>query len=363
MAAPRGPTVAKARSAAAARDAPRALDFRSDTVTQPTDAMRRAMAEAPVGDDVYGEDPTVNELQDRVARLLGMEAALFVPTGTMGNQIAVWVHTRRRRAVLAEEHSHIAYYEGGAASLLSGAMVKTLPSRDGTFTPGQMAEHLDAPKDPHFADIGLVTAEDTHNYAGGRVWPLRALAAVRDAAHLKKVPLHIDGARVWNAAVALDATPARICKGADSVMVALSKGLSAPVGSLLAGSQEFVDEARFVRKWLGGGMRQAGHLAAAGLVALDGVGRLAEDHANARRLARGIADLPGCRVLGPVETNMVMVDVSETGKDAPSFIADARRLGVLIGARGTDRVVRFVTHRNVTAEDCKEALDRLQALR
>jgi threonine aldolase len=355
--------VAKARPAVRPADAPRALDFRSDTVTQPTDAMRKAMADAPVGDDVYGEDPTVNRLQERVAKLLGMEAALFVPTGTMGNQVAVWVHTQRRRAVLAEEHSHIAYYEGGAASLLTGAMVKTVRGPDGTFAPSQMAEFLDAPKDPHFADIGLVTVEDTHNYAGGRCWPLRSLAAVRDAAHLKKVKLHVDGARVWNAAVAQGVPPAKVCKGADSVMVALSKGLSAPVGSLLAGREEFVAEARFVRKWLGGGMRQAGHLAAAGLVALDGIDRLADDHANAKLLAKGVAGLPGLKVLGPVETNMVMVDVSGTGKDAPSYIAAARKAGVLLGARGTDAVVRFVTHRNVSTADCKEALERLAALR
>jgi threonine aldolase len=350
--------VAKARTG----DAPRVLDFRSDTVTQPTEAMRQAMAEAQVGDDVYGEDPTVNLLQERVARLLGMEAALFVPTGTMGNQIAVWVHTQRRRAVLAEEHSHIAYYEGGAASLLSGAMVKTVRGPDGTFAPAQMAEFLDAPKDPHFADIGLVTVEDTHNFAGGRCWPLRSLAAVRDATHLKDARLHVDGARVWNAAVAQGVPPSRICKGADSVMVALSKGLSAPVGSLLAGPEEFVAEARFVRKWLGGGMRQAGHLAAAGLLALDGIDRLAADHDNARRLGKGLEGLPGCKVLGPVETNMVMLDVSGTGQDAPSFIGAARKAGVLLGARGTDAVVRFVTHRNVSTADCKEALERLAGL-
>jgi threonine aldolase len=348
---------------ARAKSAPRILDFRSDTVTQPTDAMRHAMATAEVGDDVYGEDATVNRLQDRVAKLLGMEAALFVPTGTMGNQIAVWVHTQRRKAVLAEEHSHIAYYEGGAASLLSGAMVKTVASEDGAFTPAQMAHYLDAPKDPHFADIGLVTVEDTHNYSGGRCWPVKSLHAVRDAAHAKGAKLHIDGARIFNAAIAQKTKPATLCAGADSVMVCLSKGLAAPVGSLVTGSREFVHEARFVRKWLGGGMRQAGHLAAAGLVALDtGIARLADDPANAKRLAKGLAGLDGCRLISPVETNMVMLDVSGAGHDAGSFIAAARQAGVLLGARGTDPVVRFVTHRDVSKADCDEALDRLAAL-
>jgi threonine aldolase len=346
-----------------ARPALTLLDFRSDTVTQPTDAMRKAMAEAAVGDDVYGEDPTVNRLQERVAKLLGQEAALFVPTGTMGNQIAVWVHTGRQKAVLAEAHSHIAYYEGGAASLLSGAMVHTVHGDDGTFGPSEIAPFLDAPRDPHFAQIGVVSVENTHNYSGGRVWSQERLAAVREATRRRKVPLHIDGARLFNAAVAQGVPVARLAKPANSVMVCLSKGLSTPVGSVLAGSEEFIAKAHSVRKWLGGGMRQAGHLAAAGLVALDtGIDRLAEDHANAQRLGKGLANLPGLRVLGAIETNMVMVDVSGCGHDAGSFITAARKAGILLGARGTDPVVRFVTHRNVSSADVDLALERLQDL-
>jgi threonine aldolase len=347
-----------------AKPTPRTLDFRSDTVTQPTDAMRKAMAEAEVGDDLYGEDPTVARLQERAAKLLGMEAAMFVPSGTMGNQIAVWMHTQRRGAVLAEEYSHIAYYEGGAASLLSGAMVKTIHSpADGTFTPAQMAEDLDAPRDFHFQDIRLVAVEDTYQFAGGTCWPLDKLAAVRDAAHRKGVRFHIDGARIFNAAIAQGVPASKLCKGTDSVMFCVSKGLSAPVGSLLCGSRAFVEEAKTVRKALGGGMRQSGHLAAAGLVALDtGIERLADDHANAKRLAKGLADLPGVKTLGRVETNMVMVDVSGTKGGPAGFVAGTKKAGVLCGERGKDGIVRFVTHRNVSGEDVALALERLEDL-
>jgi threonine aldolase len=344
--------------------AARALDFRSDTVTQPTDAMRKAMAEAEVGDDVYGEDPTVNRLEAEAARTVGMEAGLFVPTGTMGNQIAAWVHTGRRGALLAHERSHVAYYEGGAASLVSGAAILTVAGGDGMFRPQDMAPHLDATRDPHFPDVRMVAVENTVQWSGGRCWPLRQLQAVRDAAQGNEAKLHIDGARIFNAAVAQRTTAARLCAGADSVMFCVSKGLSAPVGSLLCGSEEFIEEAHTARKCLGGGMRQAGHLAAAGIVALDtGIERLADDHANARLLAKGLRDLPGVAVdLKSVETNMVMADVSGTGMDATAFIAACRKAGIRIGARGADPVVRFVTHRNVSAADCKLALERVAAL-
>lgn len=351
------------RAAPRKNDRPKILDFRSDTLTQPTDAMRKAMAEAEVGDDLYGEDPTVAKLQERAAKLLGLEAALFVPSGTMANQIAVWVHTGRRGAVLAEEHSHIAYYEGGAASLLSGAMVKTLRSDDGTFTPADLAEDLDCPRDAHFQDVRLVAAEDTYQYAGGTCWPLDKLAAVRDAAHAKEVRFHIDGARIFNAAIAQGVPASRLCKGADSVMFCVSKGLSAPVGSLVCGSAGFIAEARMVRKVLGGGMRQSGHLAAAGLVALDtGIERLADDHANARQLARGLADLPGVKVHGRVETNMVMVDVTAHEGGHPAFIAAAKEAGILCGERGKDGIVRFVTHRHIKHDDIKDAIGRIAVL-
>jgi threonine aldolase len=342
---------------------PTVLDFRSDTVTQPTDAMRKAMAEAEVGDDVYGEDPTVLRLQEKSARLVGMEAALFVPTGTMGNQAAVWVHSGRSGALVCEETCHISLYEGGAAALLSNVSLKTVASRDGTFGPADIQRFF-LPPDPHFSEVKAVAIENTHNYSGGRTWGAAQAKAIAEAAHERGAKLHVDGARVFNAAIARKTTAAALCKPADSVMFCLSKGLSAPVGSLVCGSAEFVAKARFARKVLGGGMRQAGHLAAAGIVALDTcVERLADDHANARLLAKGLADLPGIAVdPKAVETNMVMADVSGTGLDAPAFIAACRQAGVRIGARGADPVVRFVTHRNVSTADCKEALERVAGL-
>ncbi|MEA3189518.1 MAG: threonine aldolase [Thermoplasmata archaeon] len=338
----------------------RPLDFRSDTITQPTDAMRKAMAAAEVGDDVYGEDPTVKKLEAKAAKLVGMEAALFVPTGTMGNQVAVWVHSQRQGAIVCEENSHISLYEGGAASLLSNVAVKTVRGERGTFAPEDI-ERFFLPRDPHFSQVRLVAVENTHNYSGGRTWTSKQTKAIADAAHAHGAKLHVDGARVFNAAAASNTTAAALCKGADSVMFCLSKGLSAPVGSLVCGNKAFIDEARFVRKVLGGGMRQAGHLAAAGLVALDtGIERLQEDHANARLLAEGLAGLPGLKVdLDAVETNMVMADVSATGMGSAAFMAAAKKLGVLGNFRDAGPTVRFVTHRDVTRADCEEAVARL----
>jgi threonine aldolase len=337
----------------------RVLDFRSDTVTQPTDAMRKAMAEADVGDDVYGEDPTVRKLEEASARLVGMEAALFVPTGTMGNQVAVWAHSGRHGTLVCEENCHIALYEGGGAALLSGVQMRTVAGRAGVFGAEEMARHFPPPGDSHFSPVRIVAIENTHNYAGGRTWSAEATRAACDFAQERGAAFHIDGARIFNAAVAQKTTAARLCEGADSVMFCLSKGLSAPVGSLLCGSSQFVAKAHAVRKILGGGMRQAGHLAAAGLVALGLVDRLAKDHATAKVLERGLAD--HVDVL-PVETNMVMADVSKLGLDSAGFIDQARRVGVLLTNRDAGPVVRFVTHRNVTADDAKEALERLGPL-
>jgi threonine aldolase len=325
--------------------------------------MRHAMAMAEVGDDVYGEDPTVIRLQEKAARLVGQEAALFVPTGTMGNQVAVWVHSGRNGAIVCEETCHISLYEGGAAALLSNVSLKTVASPGGTFAPADIQRYF-LPRDPHFSQVKAVAIENTHNFSGGRTWSAQQTKAIADVAHAKGAKLHLDGARIFNAAIARKTTAAALCKPADSVMVCLSKGLSAPVGSLICGSAEFVEQARFVRKVLGGGMRQAGHLAAAGLVALDtSIDRLADDHKNAKLLAKGLGELPGIEVdLGAVETNMVMADISATGKDTPAFIAACRAQGVLIGARGADPVVRFVTHRNVSTADCKLALERVGGL-
>lgn len=343
----------------------RLLDFRSDTVTRPTPAMREAMAAAEVGDDVMGEDPTVNELEATVAARLGFESALFVPSGTMANQIALWVHTRRAGQVVAETNSHVALYEGGAAALLSGTTVRTVRGTDGVFGPEQVQPHL-YPDDPHFAATRAVCVENTHNWSGGRCWSEAQTRAVAQHAHDHGVAVHVDGARVFNAAVALGTRADRLLAGAgaDSAMTCLSKGLGAPVGSVLCGSADLIHDSRRVRKALGGGMRQAGILAAAGLWALEhGVDRLADDHALARHLAKRIDALPGLRVdLQSVETNMVMVDTSGTGLGGPAFCDAARRVGLGILPRDNGPTARFVTHRDVTRADADEAVARLEGL-
>ena len=345
-------------------EARKVLDFRSDTLTQPTDAMRKAMAQAEVGDDVYGEDPTVNRLQERAAKLLGTEAALFVPTGTMGNQLAVWVHSGRRGQMVCEENCHIALYEGGGAALLSNVLLRTVRSDDGTFAP-QDIDRFFGPDDPHFAPTRLVAIENTHNYSGGLLWTREQTKAIADFTHRKGARLHLDGARLFNAAIAQKTTAARLAEGADSVMVCVSKGLSAPVGSILAGSAAFVHEAHAARKVLGGGMRQAGHLAAAGLLALDTmVERLADDHANAKALAKGLAGIDGLAVdLDRVQTNMVLADVSGTGMPSAAFIERMKKTGVLCLGRDAGPMVRFVTHRHIARADVKDAVERVaQAL-
>ncbi|HLF16922.1 MAG TPA: GntG family PLP-dependent aldolase [Candidatus Thermoplasmatota archaeon] len=343
----------------------KAIDLRSDTVTQPTPAMRKAMADAEVGDDVFGEDPTVNRLQDEAARRMGMEAALFVPTGTMGNQAAVWVHSGRRGQVVCDENCHLALYEGGASALLSNVMLRTLATADGTFGPDEMLRHF-TPEDPHFAPTRLVSIENTHNWSGGLCWSRAKTRAVIEAAHARNVPVHIDGARIFNAAIAERTTAARLVEGADSVMFCVSKGLSAPVGSILCGSEAFIRDAHAARKVLGGGMRQAGILAAAGLVALKTmVERLADDHANAKALAKGLAGIPRLAVdASRVKTNMVLADVTKTGMDAERFCAAMKKAGVLCLPRDSGNHVRFVTHRHISAADVKEAAGRVaKALR
>ncbi|MFO1532440.1 MAG: low specificity L-threonine aldolase [Thermoplasmatota archaeon] len=347
-----------------ARRTPALLDFRSDTVTQPTPAMRKAMADAEVGDDVYGEDPTVLRLQEKAARIVGAEAALFVPTGTMGNQVAVWVHSGRQGSLVCEDNCHIALYEGGAAALLSNVLLRTARSDDGTFSPADVERHFPPAHDAHFAAVKVVAIENTHNYTGGRTWSAAQTGAIRDFAQERKARFHIDGARIFNAAIARKTTAAKLCAGADSTMFCLSKGLSAPVGSLVCGSEEFIAQAHVARKTLGGGMRQVGHMAAAGIVALDTmVERLAEDHANAKVLAKGLAALPGIRIdPAAVETNMVMADVSGTGMPSSAFIEAAKKVGVLCLNRDAGPTVRFVTHRNVAKDDVRMALARLEGL-
>ncbi|HYN86616.1 MAG TPA: GntG family PLP-dependent aldolase [Pyrinomonadaceae bacterium] len=339
------------------------IDLRSDTVTKPTPAMRRAMAEAEVGDDVYGEDPTVNRLQERAAELLGHEAAIFVPTGSMGNQIAVKLHTRPGSEVVIEERGHIYNYEMAAMSAVSGALPRPVKSSDGSGVLrweeiGPAVHGSDAAY--YVAPTRLVCIENSHNFAGGAVYTRERTEEICERTHAAGLPVHLDGARIFNAAVATGETVANLASPADSVMFCLSKGLGAPVGSVLAGPRAFIEEARRWRKLLGGGMRQAGVLAAAGLVALEeSPPRLAEDHANARRLAEGVAELPGVKIDPErVVTNIVIFDVTGTGLAGDRLAARLRsEHGVLCVAFGP--VIRMVTHYDVSRADIERALAAL----
>lgn len=330
------------------------IDLRSDTVTEPTDEMRRAMASAPVGDDVYGEDPTINRLEEEGARLLGHEAALFLPSGTMANQVAILTHTRRGDEVLLDAESHIFWYETGGLSLLAGCQPMPIPSR-GVLDPADVALALREPN-IHFPRTRLLCLENTHNRHGGAVMTVEETEGLVAAARDAGLKVHLDGARIFNAAAALQVPASRLASPADSVMVSLSKGLSAPVGSLLAGSREFIAEARRYRKVLGGGMRQAGILAAAGLVALkEMTGRLVEDHHRARRIGAGLAEIPGLGVNPEaVVTNIVPVDLPRE-MTAEQGVDGMARHGVLVNAVGPGRV-RMVTHRHISDEDVDAVL-------
>ncbi len=336
------------------------IDLRSDTVTTPTPEMRRAMAEAAVGDDVYGEDPTVNRLQETAARLLGKEAALLVPSGTMGNQIAVKVHTQPGQEVITESRSHVYNYEMSAIGAISGCLVRSATAPRGHLTWKEI-EPLIAPPVYYRASTGLVVFENTHNFAGGTAATAAELAAAAKPLRELEIPVHLDGARIFNAAIALDTTPAELAAPCDSVMFCLSKGLSAPVGSLLLGTQDFIDRARRVRKMLGGGMRQAGVLAAAGLIALEQMPkRLHKDHQNARLLAEGLLHLDGFEVdLESVQTNIVVARVLHL--KAAELLKSLKNWGVLAGAASLD-TVRFVTHKDVSRQEIESVLGVLQQL-
>jgi threonine aldolase len=334
------------------------IDLRSDTVTKPTPAMRRAMADAEVGDDVYGEDPTVNQLEEKVAARLGKEAALFVPSGTMGNLIAVLSHCGRGDEMILGDQSHIFHYEQGGSAAVGGVHPRTLPNRaDGTIALGQIEEAIRGDNE-HYPVTRLIALENTHNRCGGSVLTTDYVDAVGSIARAHALKLHIDGARLWNAAVALNESPARLVAAADSVNVCFSKGLAAPVGSAVAGTKEFIRRARRMRKQVGGGMRQAGILAAAAIVALDEmVERLAEDHGHARRLASALAAIDGI-ALDPttVQTNIVYFDVVKSGWSAAQLSAALAATGVLINATGATKL-RAVTNYHVGAEE----IDRVAA--
>ncbi|CAA9580817.1 MAG: Low-specificity L-threonine aldolase [uncultured Thermomicrobiales bacterium] len=332
------------------------IDLYSDTATRPTAAMRRAIAEAEVGDEQKGEDPTVNRLQEMVAALLGKEAALFLPSGTMCNEIAIKVHTRPGDAIIADRLAHVFGSEAGGPAFHSGVLVKLLDGERGRFTPEQVAAALD-PGSAHVAPTTLLCVEQTHNFGGGTLWPLDQLRAVCEVARRAGLATHLDGARLLNAVVASGVAAREFCAPCDSAWLDLSKGLGAPVGGVLAGSAAFITEARRYKHIFGGAMRQAGIIAAAGVYALEHhVARLAEDHEHARRLAAGLGDIPGVTVENPEpETNIVFFDIAGTGIAPAEFLDRIKTRGVRMGAMGPRRL-RAVTHLDVGAGDVETAL-------
>ncbi len=336
------------------------IDLRSDTVTRPTPAMRRAMAEAEVGDDVYREDPTVNQLEERAAEIFEREAAIYVPSGTMGNQTAIKVHTRHGQDVICEERSHIYMHEMGTMSAFSGCVARTVYAPDGILN-WDLIEPLTYIGKGFRSRTGLVEIENSSNLAGGSVYPLETSNEICDHAHEGGIPVHLDGARIFNASVALGRSVVELTRKVDSVMFCLSKGLGAPVGSLLVGSREFIDEARRVRKMLGGGMRQAGILAAAGLVALEeSPKRLHIDHENARVLAEGLAEIPEVKIdPAKVKTNILFFDISASGLSAQEVSKRLAGQGVLANGTGPT-TIRMVTHCDVDRAGCERALSILR---
>jgi threonine aldolase len=354
----------------------RVLDFRSDTVTRPDAEMRRAMAEAEVGDDVYGEDPTVRRLEEEGAEAVGKEAGLFVPSGTMGNQISLHLHGFSGGEVICDALSHTVLYEVGGMAAISGLLPKPLsstsadPAQLGLLDPAAVEAAI-APDLSYRSQTALISVENSHNFAGGTVYERAHLAALVAIARRHGLPIHLDGARLFNAALAVGETAAALAEGFDTVTFCLSKGLGAPVGSLVCGSRELMYRARRVRKMLGGGMRQVGVIAAAGLVALrKGPARLAEDHENAQRLARVLAEVPGLD-LDPkaVRTNIVIATVRPEacrrevagGKTAEPFLARLREVGIL-GSSVADNRARLITHRDVPTPDVDEAIERIRQL-
>jgi len=336
------------------------IDLRSDTVTKPTPAMRRAMFEAEVGDDVYGEDPTVNRLEQRAAEITGKEAALFVPTGTMGNTIGVKVHTQHGQEVICEARAHVLNYELAMMAWFSGCVARPIFADGGILSWAQIEREI-RPLGPHWAPTGLIEIENTHNMAGGTVYPLDTIREICDGAHTAGLKVHMDGARVFNAAEALGIPVREIVAPVDTVMFCLSKALGAPVGSMLAGTREDIARARLYRKRLGGGMRQAGVLAAAGLIALEDHPRLlARDHANARFLAEALGKVPGIAIdARKVQTNILIFDVSGTGLSTAEFSARLKSRGVLINGINA-REMRIVTHYDVDHVGCERALEAIE---
>lgn len=335
------------------------IDLRSDTLTKPTDAMIRAMAEAEVGDDVYREDPTVNRLEEIAAERLGKEAALFVTSGTQGNQVAVLTHCVNGDEVIVEADSHIFYYEGGAMSALAGVQTRALQGVRGALRAEDVEKAIRG-NNIHFPRTKLICVENTHNRAGGAVVTPEQMKSVHEIAKKRGIPVHLDGARLYNAAVALGVEVSELSRYTDSVQICLSKGLSAPVGSILAGDREFIEEARWWRKKLGGGLRQVGYLAAPGILALtEMTGRLAEDHERAKQLADGFQKLS--LEVESVETNIVLVKTESINQNAVDFLARLAEKGVL-AVDFDEYVIRFTTHRHISEQDIGRVLEIVENL-
>jgi len=338
------------------------IDLRSDTVTLPTDEMIQSIVEARFGDDVSGEDPTVNRLEELTSEMFGTEAALLMPSGTQSNLVGLMTHCSPGDEVIMEAESHIYYYEVGGMAAVAGLIPRLVKGERGVFTAEQVQE-VHRGKDIHFPTPTLVEIENTHNRAGGTIWTPAQVMEVAGAARDMGMRTHIDGARIFNAAVALGVDPSDYGREVDSISFCLSKGLAAPVGSLLVGSEEYIDRARKARKMLGGGMRQAGIIAAPGIVSLTRmVSRLEEDHRNAASLAKGLDSMKGLLIdMASVQTNIVVVDVSGTGMDAAAFTDRARKAGVLVSVFGP-RTIRFVTHHGIVESDIEETLTRVESM-
>lgn len=334
------------------------IDLRSDTVTRPTAEMRAAMAAAEVGDDVYGEDPTINLLEKQAANVFGREAALFVPTGTMGNQVALRLHTQPGQEIICESRSHILDWEMASAAVFSGCLIRAVPTEQGILR-WKDIEPVIFGRGSFRAATGLIEIENTANLAGGRVTPLAVMEEIWQNAKERKLPVHLDGARIFNAATALGLDVKTLTRGFDTVMFCLSKGLGAPVGSMLVGSAEKMEQARIYRKALGGGMRQAGVLAAAGLIALEQMpARLHEDHANAKLLAEGLTQMEGVSIdPETVETNIVIFKLTGAMK-ASDLVAGLKVHGILASAVGAESI-RMVTHYDVSRMDCVKAIEAI----
>ncbi|MGE5487031.1 MAG: threonine aldolase family protein [bacterium] len=335
------------------------IDLRSDTVTRPTAEMRRAMFEAEVGDDVYNEDPTVNLLERRAAEIFGKEAALFVPSGTMGNTIGVKLHTEHGQEVICEATSHVMSFELSMMAWFSGCLARPVAGKNGILTWDDIRPHV-RPRAPNWAPTGLIEIENSHNMGGGTVYPTEVTDAICDGAHALGLKVHLDGARIFNAATYLNKPVAEITAKFDTVMFCLSKGLGAPVGSMLVGTGDDIARARQYRKRLGGGMRQAGVLAAAGLIALEQMPtRLCEDHENAKYLAGELARIPGIFVPHEVQTNIVFFDIGGTGLTTAEFSARLKQRGVLINGMFGTRM-RLLTHYDVSRADCERAVEAIR---